>query len=181
MAKTKEIAVDVRVIANMNEDPVDAIAGGRMRKDLFYRLGIVTLFIPPLSERKRDITFVNHFIQKYNELFQMKVKTADEEVLALFQAYDWPGNVRELEHVIEAGMNMMMDEDELSMHHLPYHFRFKQMEGRPPAQLTTNSLQQNRSLLTPLSIQALNKRLIFKPKWNDSKTIHRPLLRKNGR
>ncbi|MEH7634557.1 sigma 54-interacting transcriptional regulator [Bacillus pumilus] len=143
LGSTKEIAVDVRVIANMNEDPVDAIAGGRMRKDLFYRLGIVTLFIPPLSERKEDIpTFVNHFIQKYNELFQMKVKTADEEVLALFKAYDWPGNVRELEHVIEAGMNMMMDEDELSMHHLPYHFRFKQMESRPPAQLQTNSLQQ---------------------------------------
>ncbi|WP_342490979.1 sigma 54-interacting transcriptional regulator [Bacillus sp. FSL R5-0422] len=143
LGSTKEIAVDVRVIANMNEDPVDAIAGGRMRKDLFYRLGIVTLFIPPLSERKEDIpTFVNHFIQKYNELFQMKVKAADEEVLALFQAYDWPGNVRELEHVIEAGMNMMMDEDKLSMHHLPYHFRFKQMEGHPPAQLQTNSLQQ---------------------------------------
>lgn len=143
LGSTKEIAVDVRVIANMNEDPVDAIAGGRMRKDLFYRLGIVTLFIPPLSERKEDIpTFVNHFIQKYNELFQMKVKAADEEVLALFKAYHWPGNVRELEHVIEAGMNMMMDEDDLSMHHLPYHFRFKHGEDRPKAQLQTNSLQQ---------------------------------------
>ncbi|MEH7803073.1 MULTISPECIES: sigma-54 interaction domain-containing protein [Bacillus] len=143
LGSTKEIAVDVRVIANMNEDPVDAIAGGRMRKDLFYRLGIVTLFIPPLSERKEDIpTFVNHFIQKYNELFQMKVKTADEEVLALFKAYHWPGNVRELEHVIEAGMNMMMGEDDLSMHHLPYHFRFKHGEARPKAQLQTNSLQQ---------------------------------------
>ncbi|MCM2989720.1 sigma 54-interacting transcriptional regulator [Bacillus safensis] len=142
LGSTKEIAVDVRVIANMNEDPVDAIAGGRMRKDLFYRLGIVTLFIPPLSERKEDIpTFVSHFIQKYNELFQMKVKAADEEVLALFQAYDWPGNVRELEHVIEAGMNMMMDEDYLGMHHLPYHFRFKHGEGRPAAQLQTNPLQ----------------------------------------
>ncbi|MHC1992774.1 sigma-54 interaction domain-containing protein [Bacillus safensis] len=141
LGSTKEIAVDVRVIANMNEDPVDAIAGGRMRKDLFYRLGIVTLFIPPLSERKEDIsTFVSHFIQKYNELFQMEVKAADEEVLALFQAYDW-GNVRELEHVIEAGMNMMMDEDYLSMHHLPYHFRFKHGEGRPAAQLQTNPLQ----------------------------------------
>lgn len=142
LGSTKEIAVDVRVIANMNEDPVDAIAGGRMRKDLFYRLGIVTLFIPPLSERKEDIpTFVSHFIKKYNELFQMKVKAADEEVLALFQAYDWPGNVRELEHVIEAGMNMMMDEDYLCMHHLPYHFRFKHREGRPAAQLQTNPLQ----------------------------------------
>lgn len=85
LGSTKEIAVDVRVIANMNEDPVDAIAGGRMRKDLFYRLGIVTLFIPPLSERKDIPTFVSHFIQKYNELFQMKVKAADEEVLALFK------------------------------------------------------------------------------------------------
>ncbi|WP_306161000.1 sigma 54-interacting transcriptional regulator [Bacillus altitudinis] len=141
LGSTKEIAIDVRVIANMNEDPVDAIAGGRMRKDLFYRLGIVTLFIPPLSERKEDIpTFVMHFIQKYNELFQMNVKAADEEVLSLFQAYHWPGNVRELEHVIEAGMNMMMDETYLSMHHLPYHFRFKQGEGRPSEHMQKSPL-----------------------------------------
>ncbi|MFS0655134.1 sigma-54 interaction domain-containing protein [Bacillus sp. 179-C3.3 HS] len=145
LGSTKEIAIDVRVIANMNEDPVDAIAGGRMRKDLFYRLGIVTLFIPPLVERKEDIpTFVAHFIQKYNELFHMNVKGADEEVFALFQAYHWPGNVRELEHVIEAGMNMMMDEEYLSLHHLPYHFRFKQGEIATVSQSAAKAFQQKR-------------------------------------
>ncbi|WP_353854534.1 sigma 54-interacting transcriptional regulator [Bacillus sp. Bos-x628] len=139
LGSTNEVTIDVRVIANMNEDPVDAIAGGRLRKDLFYRLGVVTLFIPPLSERKEDIpTFVRHFIQKYNELFQMNVKAADDEVLALFQTYHWPGNVRELEHVIEAGMNMMMDEAYLSLHHLPYHFRCKQGENRSVAHITAN-------------------------------------------
>ncbi|OLP65270.1 Arginine utilization regulatory protein RocR [Bacillus pumilus] len=142
LGSTKEIAIDVRVIANMNEDPVDAIAGGRMRKDLFYRLGIVTLFIPPLAERKEDIPmFVAHFIQKYNELFHMNVKAANDEVLALFHSYDWPGNVRELEHVIEAGMNMMMDEAYLSLQHLPYHFRFKHGESRPATKIPVIPLQ----------------------------------------
>ncbi|MDM5299506.1 sigma 54-interacting transcriptional regulator [Bacillus pumilus] len=149
LGSTKEIAIDVRVIANMNEDPVDAIAGGRMRKDLFYRLGIVTLFIPPLAERKEDIpTFVAHFIQKYNELFHMNVKAANDEVLALFHSYDWPGNVRELEHVIEAGMNMMMDEAYLSLQHLPYHFRFKHGEDRPATKVPVKPLQQTEATNT---------------------------------
>ncbi|MGP3738157.1 hypothetical protein ACTWKB_00875 [Bacillus sp. 4A_MP2] len=140
-----------------------------MRKDLFYRLGIVTLFIPPLSERKEDIpTFVMHFIQKYNELFQMNVKAADEEVLALFQTYHWPGNVRELEHVIEAGMNMMMDETYLSMHHLPYHFRFKQGEGRPSEHMQMSPLNLSAQLIR-LSTRAQIIQLTSKPKWNDLK------------
>ncbi len=123
---TKDRAVDVRIIATINEDPVDAIADGRLRKDLYYRLSVVSLFIPPLRERKPDIKdLASFFIGKYSSLFGMDVKRLDDEVLGLFHSYDWPGNVRELEHTIEGSMNLMEYEDTLSYLHLPIQFRNK--------------------------------------------------------
>lgn len=124
---TKDTPVDVRVIANINEDPIDAVTNNHMRKDLYYRLGVVTVFIPPLRERKEDIPLLAQlFINKYNDLFQMNVKGLSEEVEASFLEYDWHGNVRELEHLVEAAMNIMMDDEELIEYsHLPYQYRSK--------------------------------------------------------
>jgi len=123
---TKDTPVDVRVIANINEDPIDAIANNHLRKDLYYRLGVVTIFLPPLKERKEDIPLlVQKFIEKYNELFQMNVKGLHEEVKQSFLDYDWNGNVRELEHIIEAAMNIMMDEELICYSHLPFQYRNK--------------------------------------------------------
>lgn len=123
---TVDKPVNVRVIANMNEDPIDAIAENRLRKDLYYRLGVVTLFIPPLRERKEDIIeLTKFFIKKYNDLFQMNVKTVDHQVMSSFLSYDWPGNVRELEHIIEGAMNLVMDEDVIHYSHLPFQYRTK--------------------------------------------------------
>jgi arginine utilization regulatory protein len=123
---TKDTPVDVRVIANINEDPIDAIANNHLRKDLYYRLGVVTIFIPPLRERKEDIPLlVQDFIIKYNDLFKMNVKGLSEEVQQSFMEYDWNGNVRELEHIIEAAMNIMLDEDVIIYSHLPYQYRSK--------------------------------------------------------
>lgn len=120
---TKDKAIDVRIIATINEDPIDAIANNRLRKDLFYRLSVVSLFIPPLRERMEDISLlVNKFVEKYNHLFQMEVIDVDEEVYELFSQYEWPGNVRELEHIIEGSMNLIFDEDRISYQHLPAHF-----------------------------------------------------------
>jgi arginine utilization regulatory protein len=123
---TKDTPVDVRVIANINEDPIDAIANNHLRKDLYYRLGVVTIFIPPLRERKEDIPFlVQDFIEKYNELFKMNVKGLSDEVKQSFMEYDWNGNIRELEHIIEAAMNIMLDEELIMYSHLPYQYRNK--------------------------------------------------------
>ncbi|WP_419887345.1 sigma-54 interaction domain-containing protein [Neobacillus niacini] len=124
---TKDTPVDVRVIANINEDPIDAVTNNHMRKDLYYRLGVVTVFIPPLRERKEDIPLLAQlFIKKYNDHFQMNVKGLSEEVQASFLEYDWHGNVRELEHLIEAAMNIMMDDEEfIGYSHLPYQYRSK--------------------------------------------------------
>ncbi|MBN8210189.1 sigma 54-interacting transcriptional regulator [Bacillus sp. NTK071] len=123
---THDKAIDVRIIATMNEDPIEAIANQRMRKDLYYRLGVVTLFIPPLRERKEDIPLlVETFVHKYNDLFQMDVKKVSDEVHRSFQSYDWPGNVRELEHVIEGAMNLVISEDVIHYSHLPIQYRNK--------------------------------------------------------
>jgi len=123
---TKDKPIDVRIIATINEDPIEAIQEGRLRKDLYYRLGVVTLFIPPLRERKEDILLLlEHFIKKYNDLFQMSVKNASPSVLDAFLNYNWPGNVRELEHMIEGTMNFITDESEIQFHHLPLQFRRK--------------------------------------------------------
>ena len=106
---------------------MEAIRNNHLREDLYYRLGVVTIFIPPLRERTEDIEpLVHHFIEKYNQLFQMNVKGLSDEVIQSFMDYDWHGNVRELEHIIEAAMNIMMDEEEtITYSHLPYQYRSK--------------------------------------------------------
>ncbi|MBN6889422.1 sigma-54-dependent Fis family transcriptional regulator [Cytobacillus horneckiae] len=123
---TKDQNIDVRIIATINEDPIDAIASGRLRKDLYYRLGVVSLFIPPLRERQSDIPDLIHFfIEKYNDRFGMNVKNVDELVLQKLLQHEWPGNVRELEHIIEGAMNLIEYEDTITFHHLPIHYRHK--------------------------------------------------------
>ncbi|MGE5700998.1 MAG: sigma-54 interaction domain-containing protein [Clostridia bacterium] len=123
---TKDIDVDVRIIATINEDPIDAINENRLRKDLYYRLSVVALYIPALRERREDIPLlVRKFIHKYNRLFHMSVESMSEEVARRFADYEWLGNVRELEHVVEGAMNMMTDESVISFSHLPYQFRRK--------------------------------------------------------
>lgn len=120
---TKDRSINVRIVAAMNEDPVEAISNQRLRKDLYYRLGVVTLFIPSLRDRKEDIPLlVRHFIEQYNQLFQMEVTGISDQVRHFFMNHDWPGNVRELQHVIEGAMNLMVDETTITSEHLPYHF-----------------------------------------------------------
>src|SRR5699024_5088367 len=79
---TKDIKVDVRIISTINEDPVEAIENNRMRKDLYYRLSVVTLMIPPLRDRKEDIaSLAENFLLKYNHLFQMNVQGFSQAVM----------------------------------------------------------------------------------------------------
>ncbi len=120
LGEVKERAMDVRIIAAMNEEPEAAIAAGRLREDLFYRLGVVSLPLPPLRERKEDILpLARFFIEKYNSLFDMNVEGLSMEVERYFLEHSWPGNVRELQHLIEGAMNLMDDERLIEAAHLP--------------------------------------------------------------
>jgi transcriptional regulator with GAF, ATPase, and Fis domain len=96
------LKVNTRVIAATNRDLKEEIAAGRFREDLFYRLNVFPITIPPLRERKEDIPLlVNHFMKKYSAKIGKKIETVSQHVIDELQQYDWPGNVRELENVVE--------------------------------------------------------------------------------
>jgi len=120
---TKERHVDVRIIAATNIEPNLAIELGMIRRDLYYRLNTVTLWIPKLSDRKEDIPILTQFfIKKYNGLLYRGIKSVSQEVLNLFLDYPWEGNVRELEHVIEGAVNFV-DGDIIHIVDLPYNLK----------------------------------------------------------
>ncbi|HTS80081.1 MAG TPA: sigma-54 dependent transcriptional regulator [Myxococcaceae bacterium] len=98
----KTTHVDVRLIAATNRDLNAEIEAGRFRKDLYYRLAVVPISLPPLRERPSDIpTLVQHFIDKYNRRLNKRIEGMTDEAMSLLQAYAWPGNIRELENLIE--------------------------------------------------------------------------------
>ncbi|WP_027363265.1 sigma-54-dependent Fis family transcriptional regulator [Desulfotruncus alcoholivorax] len=116
-AKTQK--VDVRIIAATNRKLEDLIAEGKFRRDLYYRLNVVNIQIPPLRERLEDIPgLVNHFINKFNRDFSLKINRVSQKVLDLFERYSWPGNVRELENIIERAFNLV-ENDEIELSHMP--------------------------------------------------------------
>jgi len=99
---TEEMTVDVRIIAATNRDLQKMVDDGTFREDLFYRINVIPIQVPPLKERKEDIKILaEYFLEKYNSEIGGKVKKISEETLTLLEQYDWPGNVRELENVIE--------------------------------------------------------------------------------
>ncbi len=101
IGSTKPVPVNVRIIAATNRKPLRCIEEGSLREDLFYRLNVVNLVLPPLRERKEDIPLlVNHFIEVYSQVYGGRIEVTPE-VMELFFNYSWPGNVRELENIIE--------------------------------------------------------------------------------
>ncbi|MBI2014854.1 MAG: sigma-54-dependent Fis family transcriptional regulator [Candidatus Rokubacteria bacterium] len=107
VGSTKAYPVDVRVIAATNRDIETAIADGRFRQDLYYRLNVVRISLPPLRARRDDIpALVNHFLRRFNRRFRRDVRGIAPEALAALSAYDFPGNVRELENLIERAFAM---------------------------------------------------------------------------
>lgn len=103
---SRDRQVDVRVVAAMNIEPMIAMEKGLLREDLFFRLGVMTLRLLPLRERKEDIpVYTEYYIEKYNKRFEKSVEGVSKEVAKLFLGYMWPGNVRELQHIIESCMS----------------------------------------------------------------------------
>ncbi|OGC12121.1 hypothetical protein A3K48_06620 [candidate division WOR-1 bacterium RIFOXYA12_FULL_52_29] len=98
----KPIPVDVRIVSATNSDLREEIKNRKFREDLYYRLNVIPINLPPLRERKEDLPLLaNHFLAKYNREFGKKIRGIKKEVLPHLLAYDWPGNVRELENLIE--------------------------------------------------------------------------------
>ena len=116
LGSVKEIPVDVKIISSVSRDPRVAIRENRLRTDLYYRLGVVMVKLPPLRDRLDSIgELTAHFIEKYNQRLGTHVQDISPEVRELFQIYQWPGNIRELEHLIEGAMNLAGQEKILGM------------------------------------------------------------------
>jgi transcriptional regulator with PAS, ATPase and Fis domain len=114
-----DIRVDVRVIAATNRDLEKMARAGTFREDLFYRLNVVPIELPPLRERKDDIPdLVHHFLETFNREFKKHTRGVTPEAMACLTQHDWPGNVRELRNVIERVM-ILEDRDELDVTDLP--------------------------------------------------------------
>lgn len=119
---TKDIPVDVRIIASTNEHPLKAMKEKHIRRDLYYRINVISIEIPPLRNRKDDITvLIDHFIRYYNEKLNKDVWMISEDLLEAFLNYSWPGNVRELQNFIESAMNMILEDHVIKKEHLPSH------------------------------------------------------------
>lgn len=151
---SKDRKVDVRIMAAMNEEPMEALDKGHIREDLLYRLNVVSIKLVPLRERKEDISlYVNLFIKQYNQKLDKNVSGISKEVERLFYEYNWPGNVRELQHIIEASINMV-DKGLIEVRHLPIYLS-ENIENR--------DLKDNIYEIKPLNeaIEELEKRMII--------------------
>ncbi len=116
---TQTIRVDTRVIAASNRDLMEEVQNGRFREDLYYRLNVITIYLPPIRERREDIPeLVGHFLRLYNEANHRNVPHIEPAAMEALQKYDWPGNVRELQNYIERAV-VLAPGDEITLDLLP--------------------------------------------------------------
>jgi DNA-binding NtrC family response regulator len=113
------IRVDVRIVTATNKNLEEEVKAGRFREDLFYRLNVVPIHLPPLRERRDDIdALVRYFVQQFNTKLRKGISRIEPVCLEALKSHTWPGNIRQLENVLER-MVLMSDDDVLSVHDLP--------------------------------------------------------------
>jgi len=154
VGSTKAFPVDVRVIAATNRDLERAMTEGSFRQDLFYRLNVVRITLPPLRERRDDISaLVTHFLRRFNRRFHREVRGVAPDALAALTAYSFPGNVRELENLIERAYAMGARE-QIMLTDLP-------SLGRAPIMAPTASATSGTSQAVP-TLADVERELILK-------------------
>jgi PAS domain S-box-containing protein len=116
----EQIPIDVRIIAATNRNLEEMVENHEFRDDLYYRLSVIPVFIPPLRERKEDIPIlIEHFLAKYSKHMGRSLQRIDPQVQKMLLHYSWPGNIRELQNTIEYAINMSEDGQMIGMEHLP--------------------------------------------------------------
>lgn len=154
----KDIPVDVRVIATTNIEPRVAVDEGLLRKDLYYRLSVVNINIPPLRDRKDDIPIlIRHFIGEFNNIFSKNVWSVSDEIEEAMLSYSWPGNVRELKNYIEGAMNSISSGHVLCREHFS-NSAVSNLFGEEFKNMRAYKLQDNDDLNS--SIAQLEKKII---------------------
>ncbi len=147
------IKVDVRVIAATNLNLKRAVDEGAFRQDLFYRLNVIPILLPPLRERRDDIPkMVEHFIDKFNSKHNKHFKKADGELIERFFSYRWPGNIRELENLIERAI-AIYDGEIIGLQHMPSEFQSADEAGDKPAVAVEGEEELNLAALERRAIE----------------------------
>ncbi|MFL5397251.1 MAG: sigma-54-dependent transcriptional regulator [Myxococcales bacterium] len=135
----KTTKVEVRLVAATSRDLGKEIAAARFREDLYYRLNVVPIFLPPLRERREDIPLlVEHFREKYNARLRKNVEKIEDDALTCLMAYSWPGNIRELENVLERTI-LFAEGPHIRLQDLPPSLRKAAVESPPPVQESASS------------------------------------------
>jgi DNA-binding NtrC family response regulator len=137
---THPIKTDLRIIAATNVDLEKAVKDGRFREDLFYRLNVIPVRMPPLRDRIEDLNELTHFfLRRYNAKFRKNIKNIAESTLQILSAYWWPGNIRELENLMER-LVAVSDKEWINDEDLPYEFHVAQLNAQGPT--TENLLER---------------------------------------
>lgn len=191
VGSNRTIDVDVRVISATNRDLGQSVAKGEFREDLYYRLNVISVPLPPLRERKGDISLIAyHYLAKYAARSGKEIKGILPEVMRLLEEYRWPGNVRELQNVIERAI-VLAEHDMLLLEDLPEHIRIRAEAPSPVSPIPTNELPLKRAkeewaasferdyLIQLLKRHDGNISQAAKSAEVDRKTIHR-LIKKHG-
>jgi transcriptional regulator with PAS, ATPase and Fis domain len=159
---SQDIKVDVRVVAATNRSLQEEVKKGHFREDLFYRLNVMSVPLPPLRERKGDIApLINHYIDTFNAEFRKKIRGVAPAAMAALEAYPWRGNVRELRNALERAM-LLADGNELNESHFPMlaanDAELSTAMGLPSEGINLEALEQS------LVVQALER-----SGWNQTK------------
>ena len=173
----KTLQVNIRIIAASNRDLQEAVKNGTFREDLYYRLNVVNIKLPPLRERKEDTPFlVNFFIDKFNQKYNMKVKGISQRAMSLLIDYGWSGNVRELENAIESIL-VINSPEVIDIQHLPQ--EIKDSKEKPeviPIKIGTPLEEVEREMLIQtLKATKGNKRRAAELLGINVRTIHRKM------
>jgi DNA-binding NtrC family response regulator len=169
----KSIRVDVRLVAATNQDLELMIKEGKFREDLFYRINIVPIRLPPLKERREDIPLlVDHFLAVYNEKRNKNIKGFSPEALGVLMEYGWPGNVRELENIIDR-MVIMSDGETIEVEHVPIHIIGNRVCFSITAARTGAELKEMKKRIRIQAVENVEKAFLIEAlnrnQWNVSK------------
>ena len=168
------IPIDIRVVCATNKNIEQMVLDGTFREDLYYRLNIIPIELPPLRTRREDILeLVSYFIVYYNHRLNKNIKQVSREVEKAFLGYDWPGNVRELKNIIEYLANVV-EGTEIQLSDLPGHIAFQSHEGYPGWSLEDIMIEYEKRVITNLSKHAHS--LDEKKQLADSLKISRATL-----
>ena len=176
----QEISVDVRVIAATNQNPQDAVNSGKLREDLFYRLNVFALDLPPLRARREDIPLlVQTFLSEFNRTNAKGIRAVDQEAMYLLERYPWPGNIRELRNVIERA-TILAESEFIEPRHLPPTLISRGEESLPTLTIapgTTVDEAERRLILLTLDHTRNNKTRAAEILGISLKTLHNKLNR----